>query len=192
MDVRLTLTGTAPLLVHNVRLADPLDEVAKEMKLISSKRKKTEDDYVALARLEFSGGLYLDSELGPYVPGANVEKSLVEGARITKQGKQVERGVFVSDNVVPILYAGPRDQKGLLADANFRHVASVRVGQNRVMRTRPRFAQWTLEANATVDPSLIEPDALEAIANDAGQMVGLGDYRPRFGRYTADVTVISD
>lgn len=187
MKVRLSITGTAPYLSHNIRLANPLDPIAREMKTISGKRKKTDDDLLRLAELEFVGGLYLDPETGPYVPGANVEKCLVEGGRITKQGKQVERGVFVIDNVIPMLYKGPRDAAGLWADESFRNMSAVKVGMARVMRCRPEFRQWALEADCELDPAMLNPEGLAQIATDAGAMVGLGDYRPRYGRFTCTI-----
>lgn len=190
MKVRLTLTGTAPLLMHNIRLANPLDPIARAMKEVSSKRKKTDEDLLQLARLEFEGGLYVAEEIGPYLPGVNVEKCLVEGARITKQGKQVERGVFVTDNECPLLYKGPRSADELWADDSFRSTMAVKVGQSRVMRTRPIFHQWALEATAEVDPALLNLDGLQAIAVDAGAMVGLGDFRPRYGRFEAAVEAL--
>ena len=187
MKIRIEIHGTAPLISHNIRLANPLDPIAKAMKAISGKRKKTEDDLLQLARLEFEGGLYLYPEVGPYVPGENVEKCVIEGARVTKQGKQVERGLFVSDNVVPLIYKGPRDADQLWADERFRHVAAVRVGQSRVIRTRPIFHEWALEADAELDPGLLSIEQLQQIIDDAGAMVGLGDHRPRYGRFTARV-----
>jgi hypothetical protein len=188
VKVRLSITGTSPLLMHNIQLADPLNSIAKAMKVISGKRKKTEEDFFALAHLEFQGGLYISAALGPYMPGANVEKSIVEGGRITKQGKQIERGLFVIDNEVPLIYAGPRTADGLWADDNFRSSMAVKVGQARVMRTRPIFHSWALDVDAEVDPALLDQDTLQQIATDAGSMVGLGDYRPRYGRFEVEIS----
>ncbi len=190
MKVRIGVRGTTPLITHNIRLANPLDPIAKAMKGISAKRTKTEDDYVQLARLEFEGGLYLDPEVGPFLPGANVEKCIVEGARVTKQGKQVERGLFVVDNTIPLLYTGPRSAEKLWADENFRNVSAVRIGQQRIMRTRPMFRSWALDVDAELDPGLLSVDQLQAIITDAGSMVGLGDYRPRYGRFEATVEAL--
>lgn len=188
MKVRITLTGTAPLLVHNIRLANPLDPIAKAMKTVSSKRVKTEDDHEELARLEFVGGLYFDETLGPYLPGENIERSLIDGARITRAGRQLERGLFITDDVVPLLYKGPRTVDGLWSDAAFRSVLAVKVGAKaRVMRTRPMFSDWRLEADGELDPALLSIDELQAIASTAGAMTGVGDYRPRYGRFTATV-----
>lgn len=190
MKVRLTLTGTAPMLMHNIQLSDPLNAVARAMKEISSKRKKTDEDQLRLAELEFKGGLYITDQLGPYVPGVNVEKCLVEGARITKQGKQVERGLFVEDNECPLLYQGPRTAADLWADEDFRSRMAVKVGTSRVQRTRPIFRQWAVEATAEVDPALLNLESVASIATDAGSMVGLGDFRPRYGRFVAQVEAL--
>lgn len=190
MKVRIAIQGSTPLITHNIRLANPLDPIAKAMKVISAKRKKTEDDYLQLARLEFEGGLYLDPDIGPYIPGENVEKAIIEGARITKQGKQVERGLFVTDNVVPLIYDGPRTPEALWDAENFRHTAAVRIGQQRVMRTRPVFRKWALDVEGELDPGLLAPETLQSILEDAGSMVGIGDYRPRYGRFDAKLETL--
>ena len=44
MDIKLELTGTTPLLMHNISLADPDNPFVKEIQTYTSKRKKTEDD----------------------------------------------------------------------------------------------------------------------------------------------------
>jgi hypothetical protein len=40
MKLRMTCTGTRPLLMHNVRLASPLDPYAKRLKALNSKKVK--------------------------------------------------------------------------------------------------------------------------------------------------------
>lgn len=187
MQFRITFTGTAELLMHNARLANPLDPATKAMKAVSSKRIKTDDDYEALARLEHLGSLYYDPEVGPFIPGQNVERCLVDAGKVTKSGVKVTRGVFISTNVNPLAYAGPRDPDGLWADENFRHMASVKVQQNRVMRCRPMFRQWLTAAEGTLDTAVLSLEELQSIADTAGAMIGIGDYRPRYGRFTAKV-----
>jgi hypothetical protein len=186
MKVRITMEGTAPLMMHNVRLANPLDSYAKALKAITSKRKKTDEDHERIARLEFEGGLYFDAAVGPYVPGLAVEQSIVHGARITKAGKQIERGLFVLDDEVPLLYDGPRTVDGLW-DAGYWSTMAVRVQSARTMRTRPLFRQWSLDVDAQVDPGLVNLNDLQSILVDAGTMTGLLEYRPRYGRFEAKV-----
>ncbi|MCX4596105.1 hypothetical protein OG819_42590 [Streptomyces sp. NBC_01549] len=171
----------------SARLANPLDPMAKAMKAVSSKRTKTDEDYEKLARLEHAGGLYIDPDVGPFIPGENIQRCLIDAAKVTRAGVKVTRGVFISTDVNPLGYQGPRDVDGLWADENFRHMKSVKVQTNRVMRCRPRFRQWTVEADGTLDTALLSLEEFKDIADTAGSMIGLGDYRPRFGRFTAQV-----
>lgn len=186
IDFTITLTGTAPLLMHNSRLSNPLDPATKELKKFTGKSKKTDDDHEQIARLEFAGSIYLDPDVGPYLPAANISRCLVDGARLTKMGVNVTRGVFISTDVNPLSYGGPRDEQGLW-DQGWRHMASVKVGMKRTMRCRPWFPEWTAQADGVLDPSVLELDDLAGIADQAGALIGIGDWRPRFGRFTATV-----
>lgn len=188
---RITLHGTAPLLVHNSRLADPLDPATRALKKVSGKGKKTDEDHEELARLEHAGSLYFDSDIGPYVPGQNIERCLVDAAKITRQGVKVTRGVFISTDVNPISYRGPRTVDGLWKDENFRLMASVKIGMKRVMRCRPMFRDWAVEADGILDPAVLDLADLVGIATAAGQMIGLGDWRPRYGRFTAELQQVA-
>lgn len=187
MEFRIVMTGTAELLMHNARLSNPLDPIAKAMKKVSSKRTKTEEDHQELARLEHAGSLYHDEQVGPYIPGQNVQRCLVDAAKVTRAAPKITRGVFISTDVNPLGYSGPRDVAGLWADENFRHMASVKVKQNRIMRCRPRFRQWKVETDGQLDTAVLSFEELEEIVHTAGVMIGLGDYRPRFGRFAAEV-----
>lgn len=187
MDFRLRLTGTTPLLMHSSRLANPLDPAARELKRLNGKRQKTEEDYAAISRAEFLGGLYYDSVVGPYIPDDNLWRALYDAAKKTKRGVKVKEGLFISSPVNPLGFSGPRDAEKLWADENFRHFASAKVGQVRVTRCRPQFRDWTVEADGILDTAILELDELKQITETAGQLVGLGDWRPRFGRFTAEV-----
>jgi hypothetical protein len=191
-EYTLEIVGTSPLLMHSARLSNPLDPNARAMKKISAKRNKSEEDYLALAKLEFIGGLYHDAEMGPYIPGANVFRTLVDAARKRKLGTRVTSSLFVRDDVNLLAYKGPRDIESLWADENFRHEASVKVGTSRVIRTRPQFRSWGAEATLVVDSEGLDQDDLAQIVNIAGRMVGLGDWRPIFGRFTGTLTKIEE
>lgn len=191
INFRITLTGTAPLLMHNSQLADPLNPIVKEKKKVSSKRTKTDDDHAEMARLEYLGSLYLIPEVGPYLPGQNIERALLDAARISKQGKKIERGIFIQTDENPLSYKGPRAAADLWADENFRLMASVKQQTSRIMRCRPMFREWACAAEGILDPSVIDIADLETIATTAGQMIGIGDWRPRYGRFTATVERIA-
>jgi len=187
IKVRITLTGTAPLLMHNARLSNPLDPATKALKRYTSKRTKTDEDHENVARLEHAGSLYIDSDVGPYVPGDNVFRSLWDGAKKHKLGVKVKEGVLVTTDVNPLAYQGPRDVEGLWAAESFRLMASVKVGTQRVMRCRPLFREWSTEVDAILDPNVIDIAEIEQVAETAGTLIGLGDWRPRYGRYNVSL-----
>lgn len=190
MNVTITLTGAAPLLMHGNGLADPISEDAKRMKRLSGKRIKTDEDHIAMRRIEFESSLYLDPDEGPYLPGPNIAKALLMAARIRRNGPKVERGLILVSPVNPLRYDGPRDVSGLWSDLKFRHTAPAKLnGKATVIRCRPVFTEWSCTATALLNPSVLPADELADIVNDAGQMVGVGDWRPWHGRFTAKTEV---
>lgn len=186
---RITLDGTAELLMHNSRLANPLDPATKALKRVVDKRNKTAEDYEQIARLEHVGSLYIDPGVGPYIPSDNIWRTLFDAAKKHKMGPRIKEGVVFQNAVNPIAYKGPRDAAGLWADENFRHMASVKVGTRRTMRCRPMFKQWRTEAEGILDPNVLDLQDLANIAETAGSVIGIGDWRPRYGRFVASVEV---
>lgn len=187
MKFTITIAGTAPLLMHNSRLANPLDSAAKALKRVTGKRTKTDDDHEELARLEHAGSLYFDVDAGPYIPADNIWRCLYDAAKKSKRGPKVKEGVFIETDINPLAYRGPRDIDGLWKEESFRHLASAKVGMQRVMRCRPIFRDWRTDAAGVIDPNVIDLAELVQIAETAGHLIGLGDWRPRFGRFVAEV-----
>lgn len=190
-SITLHLTGVAPLLMHAPRTVNPLDPLTVELRKYTGKRKKTSEDYYTIARLEWEAGMYHDRELGPYLPGVNVTTCLRDAGKITKQGTAVTRALVVQQEKVPLLYDGPRgiNGRGLqdLWDRNYKDTRDAGNQANRIMRTRPMFPQWEIKVPLVLETSILDLRDLEDIAERAGLMVGLGDYRPRFGRFEAKV-----
>ena len=182
------LTGTSPLLMHATTSIDPTHKLSRAMKAITSKHasKKTEDDLIELKRLEFEAGLYFDDEIGPYLPGELLQACIRDGGKANRLGSEVTRSVLVVDDRVCLIYAGPRTKKGLW-EKGFSDTRSVKIGQNRVLRTRPIFSEWAVEFQVQLDVEHLDPGLFDECVANAGQRVGLGDYRPRFGRFTAEI-----
>lgn len=124
------------------------------------------------------------------MPGANLFACLIAGARLTKAGMKVERGVSITTFQMPLIYQGPRTITELWAggESEYVDVRSVVVQRSKVDRCRPIFRQWAIEAEILLDTAVIEPDEFCDIARNAGAMAGLGDYRRMFGRFEAVVS----
>lgn len=182
--VQVKITGTETLLMHSGLLADPLNEYARKMKSITSKRIKTDEDYEALSKYEFLGGLYYDKTIGVYVPSENIEACIRDAAKLKRGGKTIDQALRCATDRAPLIYDGPKNPSDMFPDARFRDVRGVKIGKNRVIRTRPKFPiGWEVAFELQFDPSVLSPTNLREYVEQAGEMIGLGDWRPRFGRF---------
>lgn len=188
LDGRTGSNG-APLLMHNERLADPLDPHSLEIAKISKKRGKTEADHLEIARLEFAGGLYYDDELGPVLPGWNIVRCIQDGGKRHKLGAAVLRGVMPTVQFAPVQYDGPRDIEGMWNDGRFALRKGVGIGSSRVMRTRPVFTDWQVETEIEVDLTVLDPEKVNQLVAEAGRYAGIGDSRPIYGRFLGSASL---
>jgi len=184
---RFRITGASPLLMHNGLLADPLNPHAKGLAQIASRRRKTEADYLRLAELEFLGSLYLSGGV-PCIPAEMIEAALVKAAAQERRAPKARDGLVVRDDL-RLEYDGPTDPHALWADGAFRLRSPVRVGAVRIMRTRPQFKAWAAELAVDFLPTLLNPQDVRSFLVTAGEQVGIGDWRPRFGRFWVEDVV---
>jgi hypothetical protein len=171
--------------MHSDKFADPLNPLTKAHKELTGKRKKTDEDYEAIAKSEWLGGLYIDDK-GPYLPGVNVESAMIGGGKLSKLGTQLKRSVEVLDEKCHLVFDGPNTAEKLW-DAGFYDARSVKVQSSRLMRYRPMFRKWYCEAEIAFDADSINREQVIKCLEDGGQYCGVGDYRPKFGRFTVEV-----
>ena len=194
--IRVTLDGReavngSPLLMHNERLADPLDPYSKWVAEISKKTKKTEREIEELSRREFQGAGYWDVNEGPdgkdngvpVIPVWNIIRCIQEAAKSHKFGKQVIRALVPITDTVELSYDGPRLVDELWKAQTFHSRKGVGVGQRKVMRTRPCFSDWRIDVELELDLTQLDPGQVNLFTYEAGKYIGLGDARPRFGRF---------
>lgn len=177
------LTSVCPMIMHNGQTADPLNKFSKALKQISSKRLKTDSDLEEMARIEFMAGLYMGKN-GPVIPSPNIDATLLNGAKKSKEGVTAKSSVFCLAHA-ELIYEGPRDANGLWQSESFHFSRIVKVGTARVVRMRPIFNEWRAIIKINVETSLINESRLVDWWNAAGTTVGLGDWRPQYGRFEA-------
>jgi len=186
----LTMTGTSPLLMHNVQLGDPENEYVRDIGRLNALRSKITDEQRAERDwLKFRGGLYYDDQDGPILPAANVFRSIQQAASLTRNGKDIERGMILLDEHAPLEYDGPRTPEQLWDDGKSRWVdrRMARVNRAPVVAIRPRFDHWAATFRLELDEDVMNPDDFTFIAEKAGRMIHVGDYRRFFGAYTVEV-----
>ncbi len=179
--------GRTALLMHATTGMDVTHPLVKEMRALTKKHasKKTEEDVIEIQRLEFALGIYHDGDR-PVISADMVLAAVRDGAKAMRLGKEVERSVFLAEEAVPLEYEGPKSVSALWKNKRFVDSRTVKVGAARVLRTRPKFEAWSLSFALEYDPDHLDRDALERAVVNAGSRVGLGDYRPRYGRFDVE------
>lgn len=188
MRIVIEVTGTSQLLLHNPRMVDPEFDLNRQIKALTAKRKKTDEDLKNIEALEWHGGLY--EENGVVVqPTAKLRKSLVNTAKISKLGKAIERALSFYEVNTPLIHDGPKKIDDLFKEPRFHSRLSVGISGKRVMRVRPQFFPWALKVNGLfVDDAGLNFDELQRIVELAGIVEGMGDNRVNgYGRYSAVV-----
>ena len=188
--LHITLKGTNTLLMHSPKTVNPLHPLAIELKFYTDKKKRTDEDQQIISDLQWEAGLYYDEDNGLHIPVECLMKTLVNGARLFKAGKDIERYVYIVGVAAPLNIGVHFDFDKMKKDMKYRDVRSVVVGRQRVNRTRPRFDVWSCEFDMLFNEEYIEIGTIARAFANAGEYIGLCDGRSLgYGRFS---TVIDE
>jgi hypothetical protein len=176
------LVSTVEMLHHNGQLIDPLNPYSKALKKITSKKTKTDADHEEMAHIEFLGSLYIGEDGAPIIPQEMMQAMLVCAAKKFKEGPQAKSGMYVKDHS-KLLYDGPQSPEELYNDERFVDKRHVRIGQQSIMRTRPILHEWEAFTTIVFEDTIVNEDRIDEWMTTAGRIVGLGEMRPRYGRF---------
>lgn len=182
--LHVTLKGLNTLLMHSPKTVNPLHPLALELKKYTSKRKKTEDDLQKISELEWEAGLYYDEVRGLHIPVECIQKTLENGAKLFKAGKDIQRYVQFTSAYAPLDIGVPFDLEMMRHDMKYYDVRAVAVMRARVIRTRPRFDVWSCAFDLMYDEEHIDVSVIARAFENAGQYVGLCEARGLgYGRF---------
>lgn len=181
--INIRIEGKTPLMMHNGQLADPLNPHTKRLKELSSTRKKTDAIHEQMYEAEWRGSLYLDDNGAPCITADMLLAVGIGGAKKFKGGPQAKAGVFTIADTFPLEYNGPKDIDALWKSGRFLDKRGVRVQQSRVIRARPIFHDWAADIQLQYNPEVVKESELIQWFETAGTLIGMGDYRPRFGQF---------
>jgi len=188
--LKVTWKGTTPLIMHSCKCVNPLHPISIEMKKYTSKKKKTEDDLIKIADLEWEAGAYWDDKIGLYIPCENIEATIKNGAKPNKKGSDIEKYCNVTELCVPLNYGANLSKEELIKDYNYRDTRPMTVMRAKILRTRPRFNNWQISFNMTYEESKIDVEVIRQAIEYAGAYVGLCDSRPKYGKFVAVIEEI--
>lgn len=106
---------------------------------------------------------------------------MVVAARRLKLGKDAQAGIIVEQDSV--LNGVPSVAEILKNQERYFFTKRAKVKQSAVMRTRPIFNKWSTSVTVSYLSDVLNESQVIDIAKIAGQLVGIGDYRPKYGRF---------
>ena len=166
--INVKIQGVAPLLQHKFNTADHGENSSRGKKKV----------YVPIEQAEKS--LYRDGDGKIVHPTEHIFGAMIKaGAYFKFEGKKTYKDIIKAGVVVEPEYADLNKKTWDEIDTR-----AVVIQRARVLCWRPKFNKWELEFTITVlDDENISISVLKEILDFAGQRQGIGDYRPRFGRF---------
>jgi len=169
--VSVAIEGASDLLFHrwNCESVDAKSKAAK-----NSKAKKEDD-------IESYVWRNTDNEL--CIPGEYFRQSIIHAAKFKQDPRSPRKSAMdlFKAGVVSLTALAPLGVTGW-DYLDTRRVTVQRAGIN---RTRPAMrVGWSTELQFQVlTPEYIDPNLFQDVLNTAGRLVGVGDFRPTYGRF---------
>jgi len=173
-SVTVQITGAAPLLFHRWS-CESVKIKADSKKGSAAKKSDDVQSYV-----------YRDAQNRICLPGEYVRQSICYAAKFKQDPRSPRKsafdlfkaGVTVLEELCPL--------NNGVKDWDYLDQRRVQVQRNGITRMRPAFNKgWV----ATVDLGILVPEYIDAhFLNDvlvtAGRLIGVGDFRPTYGRFS--------
>lgn len=201
-----SVVGTSPMITNNGSNIDPLNPINKLKKEFTSKRKKSDDDYRNIARVEWFQTLYLSSRLilelredkfyadtnnlpTLTMPVKCVRAAIISGAKHNKNGKSVARAIqFEKVDFYRPSETGKKmsfpDINTMSDDLAYIDATPMTVNRAKVLKHRAIFAQWGFAVTGGIAEDILDPQAFEDAIAIAGRYEGINDSRAYgYGRF---------
>lgn len=178
--VEVVLVGTAPILFHRW---DDASVERKSRAAKGSQAKKSDDVETYVYRTS-------DGEIG--IPGKNFKACLREAGRSLPDPRSPRKSardlVQSTVQIEPFIASLGRTTWDAL------DVQRVVLQRNAISRVRPIFREgWEVAFEVVVlAPEYVRPDWLHDLITRAGRFIGLGDFRPDYGRFRMDTFQVKE
>lgn len=178
---RVEITGTADLLFHRWNV----ESIAEKAVAAKGSREKKTDNIESYVYRDDDGHLCL--------PGEYLRGAIVNAAKYRQDPRSPRKSAqdLFKAGIVPLTVLASLGTKRW----DFEHKGRVQVQRNGITRTRPAMkVGWKATFDVLVNlPEYIPPDILHEVVNNAGRLVGVGDFRPTYGRFrTTRFQIISE
>lgn len=169
--VTFTIRGTADMLFHRWNV-EAVAEKAAAKKGSASKKTDNLESYV-----------YRNDDGVLCLPGEYVRQAVIHAAKFRQDPRSPRKSAMdlFKAAVVNLTQLAPLGAK----DWDYEDARRVQVQRNGVTRVRPAMkAGWECEFQFMCNlPEYVPPDMLHEVLTQAGKLIGVGDFRPTFGRF---------
>lgn len=167
----VTLKGVADILFHRWN-CEAVEEKSKAAK--GSKAKKTDD---------IESYVYRTDEGEIALPGEYLRGAIVNAAKFRQDPRSPRKSAMdlYKAGIISLTVLAPLGKEKW----DYEHKCRVTIQRNAITRTRPAMKSgWTAAFQLMVNlPEYITHDQLLEVINNAGRLIGLGDFRPTYGRF---------
>lgn len=169
--VAITIRGSADLLMHRWN-CEAIDEKSKAAK--GSKAKKSDDIESYVYRND-------DGEIA--IPGEYLRQALIHAAKFRQDPRSPRKSAM--DLFKAALMVDPQLASLGVTEWDYVDTRRAVVQRNGINRSRPAMrVGWQAEFLVTVLlPEYVSPEILLDVLNTAGRLIGVGDFRPTYGRF---------
>jgi len=176
----ISIIGEAHLIFHRWS-CDAVEEKAKAAKGSKSKKTDNIESYV-----------YRDENGHLALPGEYLRQSIIHAAKY-KQDPRSPRKSAMDLFKAAIVCLTELSSFGV-KDWDFLDRRRVVIQRNAITRIRPAMKEgWKAKFDLQVLlPEYVTPSLLSSALTDAGRLVGVGDFRPTFGRFRVEEFKIRD
>lgn len=167
----ITLRGASDLLFHRWN-CESVDAKAKAAKNSAAKKNDDIESYV-----------WRDDDGNICLPGEYLRQSLIAAAKFRQDPRSPRK------SACDLFKAGVVSLTNLAslgsADWDYLDTRRVTIQRSGINRTRPAMrAGWTADFQIQVlTPEYIDESLLLAVLEMSGRLIGIGDFRPTFGRF---------
>lgn len=169
--VELTIRGEADLLFHRWN-CEAVEAKAKAAKGSAAKKTDNVESYV-----------YRNDQGELCLPGEYLRQAVIGAAKFRQDPRSPRKS---AQDLVKAAVVSLTPLAGLAVTAwDYEHRCRVQVQRNGVTRVRPALrAGWQASFVFLVNlPEYVSREMLLGLLTDAGRLIGVGDFRPTYGRF---------
>lgn len=170
--VSVAIEGVCPILFHRWNV-EAVETKAKAAKGSAAKKSDDVESY-----------LYRNDENEICLPGEYLRQSIIMASKFQQDPRSPRKSAMDLFKAAVITLT-PLASLGT-TEPDFLDRRRVMVQRNGITRTRPAMREgWTATIELMVNlPEYVNPILLRQVLDNAGRLIGVGDFRPTYGRFS--------